>query len=77
MCTVPTEPVESVGLGVVMAVAEREGITPEELRPLHDVVDPDALDALCTAAEISVTFSYEGYVVTVTADGQVHLEKHS
>lgn len=40
-----------------MAVAQRKGTPVEELRPLYDVVDPDALDALCTAAEVSVTFS--------------------
>ncbi|WP_338036885.1 HalOD1 output domain-containing protein [Natronorubrum sulfidifaciens] len=65
-----------MSVAIVMAVAEREGITPEELRPLHDVVDPDALDALCTTSEISVAFPYEGYVVTVTADEPIHLEKH-
>ncbi|MFC4989815.1 HalOD1 output domain-containing protein [Saliphagus infecundisoli] len=77
MYTDPTEFGDSVSVGVVMAVAEREGTTPEELRPLPDVVDPDALDTLCTAGEISVTFPYKGYVVTVTAGESIHLEKRS
>jgi len=47
------------------------------LRPLYDVVDPDALDALCTAAEVSVTFSYDGYIVTINGNESIHLEEHS
>ncbi|MEY7848617.1 HalOD1 output domain-containing protein [Natrarchaeobius sp. A-rgal3] len=65
-----------MGVAIVMAVAEREGITPEELRPLYDVVDPDTLNALCTDTEILVTFPYDGSVVTVTADESIHLDKH-
>ncbi|WP_254763035.1 HalOD1 output domain-containing protein [Natrinema marinum] len=66
-----------MSLADVMTVAKREWVTPEELWLLHDVVDPDALDALCTAAEISVTFPYERSLVTVTADESISLEKHS
>lgn len=70
---------------VVRAVAEREGIPPEELvppeyEPLHAVVDPDALDGLFAARPAgrerpggSVSFSYCGYDVTVEADGTVRI----
>ena len=77
MCTDPIESAESVSLAVVMAVGQRKGTPVEELRPLYDVVDPDALDALCTAAEVSVTFSYDGYIVTINGDESIHLEEHS
>ncbi|WP_243641438.1 HalOD1 output domain-containing protein [Natrarchaeobius halalkaliphilus] len=66
-----------MSFAVVMAVAQRKGTPVKELRPLHDVVDPDALDALCTAAEVSVTFSYDGYMVTINGDESIHLEEHS
>ena len=68
---------KSVSHRVVMAVAEREGATPDELRPLYDVLDPDSLDALCTVGEVSITFRYGGYFVTIAADESIHLEKHS
>ena len=70
---------------VIEAIAEAEGVRPEELRPpayesLHDVVDPDALDTLFgprsdgaprSGGEVSFTFC--GYDVTVETDGSVTL----
>ena len=70
---------------VVEAVAEAEGVRPEELCPpeyetLHDVVDPQALDALfapkANGIERSpgrISFEFCGHVVTVDADGTVSL----
>lgn len=40
------EPGESVSRAVVRAVSAVEGRNPESLRPLGEVLDPDALDAL-------------------------------
>ena len=71
---------------VIEAVADVEGVPPEELRPpayepLHEAIDPDALDALfANRADGAgrpggrVSFSYCGYLVTVEADGTVSLE---
>ena len=70
---------------VIEAVAEAEGIPPEELRPptyesLHAVVDPEALDTLfATRADGTprsageVRFPFCGYEVTVEADGSITL----
>lgn len=74
---------------VLEAVADAEGVPPEELRPptcdpLHTAIDPEALDALF-AEQVSgtprmsgtVSFHYCGYRVTVTGDGTVTLEEDS
>lgn len=72
-----TREIESVCLGVVTAVAESAGVAPDELRPLHDVVDPDALETLFKKEDGMVTFLYEGNSVTVTGAGDVTLEPMS
>lgn len=61
---------------VLEAVADARGTDPLELdRPLYDVVDPDALDALFAADDgtdtLRVEFTYGGYRVTVRGDGQI------
>lgn len=68
----------SLSYDIVMAVSQAEGVTPSELIPLHDVVDPDALDALFddpagpALRDGHVSFIYEGYVVEVD-NGEVTL----
>jgi len=63
----------------VRQIARREGVAPVDLTPLHEVVDPDALDQLFEPAGSStrmagaVTFEYHGYEVTVHADGFVEI----
>lgn len=64
---------------VVEAVAEATGRDATALRPLYDVVDADALDALLDPASYRssdlrwgrVSFRYEGCDVAVHADGRV------
>lgn len=58
---------------VVAAIAELQGISPLDLKPLSTVIDTDALDRIVTStatgtAEPStlVSFPYSGYRVTVT-----------
>lgn len=73
------EEYESTTQAVLEAVAGREGTDPTELEPsLHDVVDPDALNALFESTASGrprsngfVEFTYCGYEVTVRADGRV------
>lgn len=63
---------------IIEAVAEAEGISPDQLdRPLHNAIDPDALDALFaerTEANGYVVFDYYGYDITVHPDEQIALE---
>jgi hypothetical protein len=71
---------ESLTAEVLAAVAEREGVEPIDLEPpLHDVVDPDALEALFADAidgtareDVSVEFTYRGHRVLVDG-GTVHV----
>jgi len=64
---------------IATAVAAQEGVAPSELRPLHDVLDPDALTQFCKSiGDVSpqsghVSFHYCGYDVTVTGDGSVEV----
>ena len=66
---------------VVEAVAEREGIDPLEASPpLHDAIDPTALDALFAPTRSgrrtdgSVSFTYLGHEVRVDGDGRVAVD---
>ena len=78
---------ESLSEAVVTAVAAVSGAEPVAhgraddagaLEPLHDVLDPEALDGLFETggAETSgrVSFSYHGYAVTVHGDGRIIVE---
>jgi|AntDeeMetagen134_2_1112570.scaffolds.fasta_scaffold23907_1 hypothetical protein len=68
---------------VVDAVGGERDADPTDLSPLYDAVDPEALDALFSTAQgepttagdsaRQFTFTYEGFVVDVTADGAVEL----
>lgn len=68
-----------LGVRIVTEIADREGVDPTTLSPpLHDVIDPDALDALFTSTatthrdgEASVSFTYKGYDITVDSDGEL------
>lgn len=57
---------------VVETIADRENVPVEELDPLYEVIDPDALGALFRSngsgeypANSSISFHYQGYDVTV------------
>lgn len=65
---------ESPSSAVVEAVADEMDAAPTDLRPLYEVVDTEALDALFhdqATTEGTVSFDYCGYEVTVTATGDV------
>lgn len=68
---------EELSLRIVEAVAELKDVESTELEPLGRVIDTDALDRLFTPSGESkrqhgtVGFEYEGYHITVTADGEI------
>lgn len=66
---------ESVTTAVVLVMGSVRDVPPTKLPPLHEVVDPDALDALFArvASPARVTFPYCGHVVSVAADGHVEI----
>lgn len=66
---------------VLTQVASSEGVSPTDLEPpLHDVVDPDALDRLVESSGfrstddvVTVEFPYRGYLIRVDSTGAVEL----
>lgn len=65
---------------VVSRIANAEGIDQEDLVPLYDTIDPDALDTLSEdsgrdQASLKIEFTHHGYDVTVTSRGAVRVEK--
>lgn len=64
-------------MDIVTEIAAREGVEPTELPPLARTVDPDALHELVDGSdgnEVTVTFTYHGYDVTVTTGGEVAID---
>lgn len=76
----PTDDDDQPLLAIVESVAWVKGVDARELEPLHHVIDVDTLNALVGGsrpefnraaakdAELTVTFRYEGCLVTVTSD---------
>jgi hypothetical protein len=69
---------DSPSAAVVEMVTSVRDVPTASLPPLYDVVDPEALDALCSPRgpvdrTVSVTFGYAGFAVAVHADGRVEL----
>ena len=57
---------------VAAELADREGLDAATMPSLFYSVDTDALDSLLrSTAEASVTITHLGYLITVTADGEV------
>lgn len=59
---------------VAYRLAEETGKGIEELRPLADAIDPEALDAIFDGRKTPdayVTFRHEGHSITVTGDASV------
>lgn len=77
-CTWDQERGPSPSTSVVTAVADATGQDTETLRPLFEVIDPDALDALFEATDERrtgatdgfVTFEYNGCSVRVSSAGR-------
>lgn len=76
-----TEPLSET---VVMAVAHAKGRAPTDLPPLHDVIDPDALDALFadtldgrTRSGGHLTFEYCNCDVAVLGRGKVLVDSNT
>lgn len=68
---------ESLSMGIVRAIAEREGIPPSELGfSLQEYIDADALDALGTDTDGTWTleFTAADHEVTVDSDGTITID---
>lgn len=70
---------EEVSGRVVSEVADREGISEEELPLLYESIEPDALDELFyhtkkTRTELEVQFTYAGYTVLIRDSEEITLK---
>lgn len=63
-----------VSTAIVVAVSSLTGLEPTHMRPLNDVVDPDALnrhvDEIRNRSAV-LSFEFHGYRVAVRGDGHV------
>lgn len=64
---------------IIEHIADQTDQDPLDMPPLHRSIDADALDELLTHAsaasssDVEITFSYDGFDVTVSSDGQIDL----
>jgi hypothetical protein len=66
----------SVAERIVAAVAADADTDPLELPPLHEAIDPDAVDSLFhDGSSGSVRFRYAGRTVTVDSEGSVDVSR--
>lgn len=66
---------DELALGIVEAVAERDGVDVTAVEPpLHETVDAAALASLFNSrTDGFVTFTYCGYTIRVDGDGDVRI----
>lgn len=74
----------SLTIQIIETVASHSQTDPIALPRLYNSIDPDALEALmhdkkdsAEMAEITVTFTYADYDVTVTGDGSISVADDS
>lgn len=63
-----------ISILVVEAVAAASDRAATELEPLYGIVDPELIDGLVVSSwrsDVTLSFPYEGYTVTVTSTGTV------
>ena len=73
----------SPAVAIIETVAAAADSDPEDLEPLYDWVDPDAIDALFEdssdtphRSRLFVSFTYAGYEVTIGEDGVTTAQPH-
>lgn len=70
------EPAAELSVRVIEAVADAADADPTTMAPLHESIDPDALDQLIAAGmDGQVSFTFGGHAVTVEGDGTVAVEE--
>lgn len=66
---------EEPSTAIITTVASLAGVPADELPPLYEYADPDALDGLFDSADarsdLQLSFSYLDYDVTVHQEGEI------
>jgi len=72
---------QSLSTAVLSVIEVASSGSIEDLPPLYDTIDPDGLDKLFTTSPSDpsrthgqVTFPYEEFLVTITADGTITVQ---
>ncbi|WP_254663423.1 HalOD1 output domain-containing protein [Haladaptatus sp. W1] len=67
---------ESISQHVVFEVAEQANVQPNELPPLYDFIDPDALDTVVASnPDLELSFSFAGYRVTIDGEDSIQVRE--
>lgn len=68
----------SISTTIVIAMSRASETEPNDLPPLYEAVDPDALDAVFASpgkqpgrTDVTVRFPYAGHEVSVHGDGEI------
>lgn len=66
---------DSMSIKIIEQLAAAEDVDPKDFPSLYPTIDLEALDRLIESgrSDVKVTFSTNGYDVTVTSDGVVDL----
>ena len=67
--SVPENVSDPIIIRIIEYVADSIGRDVEDLAPLYDSIDPDALTTILQAENVSVSFEYDGVDVHVWSDG--------
>lgn len=72
---------EQPALGVIEAIAGVKDERPTDLTPLGNDFDVDALNTLLStetaSSKITISFAYQGLLVTIDQSGSLVIESHS
>ena len=69
---------DSPSMLIVETIADLTDQDAQDLPPLYDSVDPDAVDRLFShngAQQLKLEFQYKGFQVTVDSNGSINFEK--
>ncbi|QSX00750.1 HalOD1 output domain-containing protein [Haloterrigena alkaliphila] len=71
-------PDQSTSFMVIQSIAELTGQEPDELEPLWNHVDPEALNSVVARAEETatpcrLTFQYQGYTVEIVTNDELRI----
>lgn len=70
-------PMDNLGSKIPIAVADAKGVEVDELdETLYDALDPMAINKAAESENlVSLKFEFNGYLVTVTEEGEIELEQ--
>lgn len=69
-------PDEQLSQTIIGALAKRKGTDPENLTPLYESVDPDALDNIFSGErQGKIIFEHTGFRIIVYRDGEVDINE--